>query len=439
MYAIIQRHKRLAAIIIAVASVSFLFWMFSVADVKQMFGLKRCVASVNGSCITLRDYRHELLRYSDLLENEKLRNVIKRQVLYSLISREALYQKARSLGIVASTKEVVESIKNDRSFFEGGKFSLDKYRNTLRRIGLTPEEYEEDLKKRLTVRKLLNFISLGVYLTDREEEFQKRIMSARFYGKVYLISPSSLKISYRPKEEELKDFYKRNRELFYTKEKKIYRIWKTEDKKEAHRIYGEVKKGKLPKGGEVLENLPNGLPESVRKELGKLKIAEPYSITKVGNTYYILFLEKEEPRRLRPFEEVKEEVKRRFLEEKRKELARIEAEKVRKLLEEGKKVDYRSLKFDGSSVSEFITLFRIPQKEMLRLIFSKERVFGPYRTAGGYAVVYIERREFKPEKVKEEEKLKENLLTAKRRDLINLFIDKVVKNSDIKVNEDFLK
>lgn len=439
MYTIIQRHKRLAAIIIAVASISFLFWMFSVADIKQMFGLKRCVASVNGSCITLRDYRYELLRYSDLLEDERFRDVIKRQVLYNLVGREALYQKARSMGIVASTKEVVESIKNDPSFQESGKFSLSKYREVLERIGLTPEEYEERLRKRLTVQKLLNFVSLGVYLTDREEEFQEKIMSARFYGKVYLISPSSLKTSYEPKEEELKDFYARNKELFSTQEKRIYRIWRTQDKKEAHRIYSEVKKGRVLKGGEVFENVPDGLPENVKKELGRLKREEPYSITKEGDTYYILFLEKEEPSRLRPFEEVREEVKRKFLEEKREELARVEADKVKKLLLEGKNVGYKSLKFDSSSVEEFLTLFRIPEEETLRLVFSKEKVFGPYRAAGGYAVVYIERREFKPEEIKDREKIRESLLEAKKNDLINLFIDRVVKNSDVKVNEDFLK
>ncbi|MDQ7083020.1 MAG: hypothetical protein Q9N34_08845 [Aquificota bacterium] len=68
-----------------------------------MFGLKRCVADVEGSCITLREFRYELLKYANLMEKEDLRSIVKRQVLYSLVNREALYIKALRLGIVALT------------------------------------------------------------------------------------------------------------------------------------------------------------------------------------------------------------------------------------------------------------------------------------------------------------------------------------------------
>ncbi|MDQ7083019.1 MAG: hypothetical protein Q9N34_08840 [Aquificota bacterium] len=48
------------------------------------------------------------------------------------------------------------------------------------RIAISPAEYETYLKKSLTVSKLIKFIEMGTYLTDREIEFQERILASRF-------------------------------------------------------------------------------------------------------------------------------------------------------------------------------------------------------------------------------------------------------------------
>ena len=438
MYAIIQRHKRLAAIIIAVASLSFLFWMFSVADIQQMFGLKRCAAEVNGECITLREFRYELLRYSDLLEKEDLRGVVKRQVLYSLISREVLYQKAIELGIRASDTEVAEAIKRDPNFSRDGKFDIGMYKEALERVGLTPSEYESYLKKQLTVRRLINLISKLVYLTDREREFQERILSTRFEGKVYLISPKSVSLDYKPSAEDLERYYRENKEKFLTPEKKVYLVWETEDKKKAHSIYSSLKKGKVPEGGREVKD-PSVLPKDLSKEIGRLSKEDRVTITKVRGTYYVLYLKDIEPRKIRPFSEVKEEIEEILKKSRMDELLEKKAWEIREKLEKGERVDVKPLEFENSSVEEFITLFKIRGDDTLRLVFSKDRVFGPYRTVNGYAVIYVETRKLSPELVKNRSDMEKDLIRAKEDALVNMYVEKLVEEAKIKINEEYLR
>ncbi len=436
MYALIQRHKRIAAIVIAIASLSFLFWMFSVADIKQMFGLQRCVAVVGEECITLREYRYELMRYSRLMDDPELRDLVKRQVLYGMISREAFYQKARSLGLVASDREVVDAIKEDRGFHEDGRFSLKKYKETLERIGLTPEEYETQVKKFLTVQKLLRLIRSGVYVTPEEEEYRRRLLFTALSGKLYLLTPQRVKIAYQPSEEEMKRYYEQNRERFRRDTGKTYRLWKTEKKEEAYSIYTSLKKGELPEGGEPVKDT-EPLPEEVRRELGRLSEKERYTITKSGGRYYVLYLEELSPDRIKPYEEVKEEIRAALREEKELELLEKKAHETAEKLAKGEKVDLKPILFENSETGELLRLFRIGEEELIRLVFSEEKVFGPYRTAGGYAVIYVESRSLSRQGGGEG--IREALLSEKYDSLLDLYADSLVRSLGVKVNEDLIR
>lgn len=433
MYVLIQRHKKLAATIIAVASISFLFWMFAVSDIKQMFGMGRCVAQVEGECITLREFNYELLKYPDLLEREETRDIVRRQVLYSLITREVLYKKALKLGIVVSDREVANMIKDDPSFWEGERFSMKRYRSVLEGIGITPAEYEDMIRKRLAVEKLLKVISAGVYLTEEEKEFHSRISRTRFIGKLYLFSEDTVSISYEPTGEEMERFYMRNKDRFAEDPKKVYVLWRVKEKKRVQSIYASLKEGNVPRGGKEITDL-SGLPREVVAELERLERVGTYTVSKVGDTYYVAYLKDVEPPRIKPFSEVKEEIRDILMKERRKEVLEERAREVADKLRKGEWVGMKPLSFDSSSLDEFIKLFGIGGEESIRLVFSKDKVFGPYRTPGGFAVVYIEKRTLEGVSVEEEE-----LREAKERALVEAFIDKVVRASEININEDYLR
>ncbi len=440
MFALIHKHKRAAAVVIAIASLSFLFWMFSVSDFKQMFGLQRCVAVVEGSCITPREFRYELLKYSNLLNKEELRRIVKRQVLDTLVAREVLYQKAVSLGLVASDREVADLIKQDPSFQENGKFSLSKYKEILDRTGLTLEEYEEFLKKTLSVRKLLRLIEGGTYLSDLEVDFQVKLVSARLRGTAYLITPDKVKVDYEPTDDEIRNFYEKNKDRFKVRTPSGYRVWKTDSKEEAHRLYSMLKEGKIPEGGKLYEEKDLGiLPKEVKNSLERLTASDRVSLSKVEGTYYLIYLEKIPSEKIKSFEEAKEEIRSLLIERKKSELVRQEAQKLKEKLVRGEKPHIKGVKFEDSTVEEFISLFRLGGDEVLRLVFSKEKVFGPYPTPNGFAVLYVEEKRFKREELKNREDLIGSLLQAKADSLMNLYAEKLFEEADIKINEEYLR
>ena len=60
---------------------------------------------------------------------------------------------ARANGIEATDSEVRETIRRDRSFAAGGQFSFALYERLLRENSITPERFEEFLRRRLSVSK----------------------------------------------------------------------------------------------------------------------------------------------------------------------------------------------------------------------------------------------------------------------------------------------
>jgi peptidyl-prolyl cis-trans isomerase D len=438
MYSIIQKHKKLAALIIAVASVSFLFWMFTVADIKQMFGKKGCVALVNGECVGVREFRYELLRYLDVMKDPDLERAVKRRVVSDLVVREILFQKASKTGLLASEAQVAEVIKNDRTFWENGSFSLEKYKETLSRLGMTPQEYEGYIRKRLSIERLFRFIASGVYLTEEEREVRRRVGGMRFSGRAYLITEDYVKVEERPSEEELRRFYEENRERFSLPQVMEFRVWETEKKEEAHRLYRALKGGEVREGGRTYrlsENKKPDLPPEVLREMERLKREGSYSITKVGNTYYVIYLQKVHPKSYRPFEEVKGDIEREVLRERKFLKMKELAETLKDKLKRGQKVPVRYLRFEDSEVEEFRKVFGVGEEEILRIVFSKDKVFGPYRLSGGYALLVIESRKMREVKDPGDEEM----LKEKVRNITDLFVEKLIRDARIDINEEYIR
>ena len=66
----------------------------------------------------------------------------------------AMLEAARRNGITATDAEVAQAIRTDRSFQSNGQFSFALYQHLLRENSLSPERFEEYLKRRLTMSKL---------------------------------------------------------------------------------------------------------------------------------------------------------------------------------------------------------------------------------------------------------------------------------------------
>ena len=66
----------------------------------------------------------------------------------------AALKVAKTDGIEATDAEVRQLIRSDRAFSQNGAFSFKAYQMLLREVGMTPERFEEYMKRRLTVRRV---------------------------------------------------------------------------------------------------------------------------------------------------------------------------------------------------------------------------------------------------------------------------------------------
>jgi peptidyl-prolyl cis-trans isomerase D len=439
MYSLVYRNKKFVAGVIGLVSLSFLVWLLWAGGVGDIANIgQNCVANVNGSCITLRDYRRELLRYGDLIQNKDMERLLREQVLESLIVQELLYTKAKKLGFLASNQEVIDLIKSDPSFQENGIFSTSKYKESLARLGLEPTEYEEYIRKILTIQKLLNLIGNAVYLTPKEEEINLLSQSFEISGRLYIINPEDVPVSVS--EKEILDFYTQNRENFKREPTKVIRLWIEKDKQKAEEIYKALRnRQEVPNFKEFkLPQQEEEFPTELKGELNRLSPTDPISLIKTGEGYAIVFLFKEETAEYKSLEEVKAQIEKTLKEKKAQEQVKSLAEKVKEDLKQGKDVPYRFFEFSKAPALQLLSVMRLGENDLFEILLSKEKVFGPYPLLKGYGVLVVQERSKKEIDQKQRAEFIKDLLSLKKDATVNYYIESLRKEVKVKINKELI-
>jgi peptidyl-prolyl cis-trans isomerase D len=137
------------------------------------------VAKVNGEVISperyQRRYQEYLNAYAATLRDRFSPEMAERmglpqQVLEDLVQEELIVQRARAEGLETNDEELNAQIHTIPHFQEGGRFSLKRYEELLRRGGLTKTVFEDDIRRRLTRIKVEGIVRSGVKLTEGEIE-----------------------------------------------------------------------------------------------------------------------------------------------------------------------------------------------------------------------------------------------------------------------------
>ena len=438
MFEFIHKHKRLAAVVIAVASISFIFWLFTVQDIKQMFGMKRCVVAVEDKCVSIREFRYNLVLSGnfDINEPERKRILID-QVLTAVVQREILFSRAKDAGVYVSSAEVLDFITKNPSFQENGRFSPRKYTDFIERLGLTAEEYEEILRKDMVARRFFKTIFSVNYFTDEERDFIERIVNTKFDGEAYLIKKSEIIKDIKISEKEILDYYKKNQERFKTEEKYVIRIWRLDRKEKALKLYNDLKNG-LHEGANNYEEIELSKSELLNNEtFNKVSMNNRVYITKDRGNYNIYYLHSIIPPKVRPLAEVRPEIEKVLKEEKADSVFQKILINIKRDLVSNKKVNIKKISFINSGIDEFVKLFNVNNSDIIDLIFSDTKVFGPFKTGNDYIIVRINNRKSKDEN-RSNGFLRELFIRSKAESLLSAYIEKVFRESDIDINREYL-
>ncbi len=206
-----------ATAIVALLIIPFAFW-----GINYYFGgTEPVVAVVDGQEVKLtqfqRAYANFRLQMQALLDQDLGAaddEWLKRQALEKLVESEILNRATRAAGLRVSDEQVMETIKNIEVFRGEGGFNRDFYEQSVRRLGMQPSVYEQQLRLDMATEQLQSAVIDSVFVSEREALEAARLKNQR-RDLVYTIIPAD---RYRGEitvtEEDIETFYRENAQLY---------------------------------------------------------------------------------------------------------------------------------------------------------------------------------------------------------------------------------
>src|SRR5213594_152475 len=180
MITFMRRYRRTLQIGLLVIVAAFVASLFIFGTSARDGGAARdSVATVNGEKISVeryqRRYQEYLSMYAQMMRerfNPEMaeRMGLPQQVVEDLVLEALAVQKAQSEGLGVTDEELNVQIHGFPAFQEGGRFTLRRYEEMLRRLGYTKGGFEEEMRRRLTRTKVENAVRGGVKVSDAEVE-----------------------------------------------------------------------------------------------------------------------------------------------------------------------------------------------------------------------------------------------------------------------------
>ncbi len=184
-----RRHKGWLKWSLAVVVLAFiLLYIPSFLQTDARAGSSQVVASVDGREITAdrfrRVYQQQMQQYRSAyganVDERMLKQLgIDQRIVQQMLEEETALAEASKLGITATDEEVRERIAVLPALQENGRFiGEERYRQLLQMQNppLRPDEFEEQVRRGVTVEKLQAALTNWITVTDKEvdQEFRRR-------------------------------------------------------------------------------------------------------------------------------------------------------------------------------------------------------------------------------------------------------------------------
>ncbi|MBQ2313132.1 MAG: SurA N-terminal domain-containing protein [Elusimicrobiaceae bacterium] len=139
--------------------------VLSAGMVADQYGANAVLAKVGKAKVKYKSFAttYDMARQQYINEGKELTEEqdkqLKQEIVQSLIMQEALSQAAEDLNIGTSKTEVAYMIKNNPAFAPNGEFNKNAYIYVVRnQFHVNPAEFEDNLKKQISVQKFQNVL-----------------------------------------------------------------------------------------------------------------------------------------------------------------------------------------------------------------------------------------------------------------------------------------
>lgn len=212
MITLMRRHRRSLQVGLLIVIAAFVASLFIFGASGPDGAARDSVATVNGELISVeryhRRYQEYLNTYAQVLRDRFSPGMaeqmgLPRQVVDDLVQEELVIQRARAEGLGVSDEELNAQIYAIPAFQEGGRFTLKRYEEVLRRAGIATGLFEDDMRRRLTRMKVEQMVRAGVRVSDAEIE-QAYVQAREEVRAAWaLVDLASLVAAVTPTDDEL--------------------------------------------------------------------------------------------------------------------------------------------------------------------------------------------------------------------------------------------
>ncbi len=139
-------------------------------DSRKIIGLDRIVAIVNNEVITESELRGRVASIRSRLQAKKIAipslEVLQRQVLERMVLEQVQLQRAKTLGIRITDKQLETAID---SVAKSNKLTRAQFMRKIKKTGLTIAQYKQELHRQLIIRRLIEReIRARIRISDQE-------------------------------------------------------------------------------------------------------------------------------------------------------------------------------------------------------------------------------------------------------------------------------
>lgn len=186
--------------ILAFTILGILIIPFALVGVTQYFTSDggNIVARINDTEISFNDFNQSFTNYRrrmqsimgaayDPVQFDQL--TVRREHLDSLIDQELITQAAVSMGLDVDDDTLASEIRNIPAFQVDGQFNTDVYQNRLLAQGLSPKQFENEMRTQIVASQLPRNISASSIATSAEmDEFVALRDQGRTFGAVMIVA-----------------------------------------------------------------------------------------------------------------------------------------------------------------------------------------------------------------------------------------------------------
>ncbi|WWO98714.1 MAG: peptidylprolyl isomerase [Candidatus Dasytiphilus stammeri] len=208
---------------IVLAMIILIMVITAIGNYRGFYPKNDYIISVNGQKISRLQFEQSLNFASQLLGQELTKIITSENamqqfrawILQNVIDEVLLQQYVKKIGIDINDEEIKKVIFNQPDFQVDSKFDNVKYRNVLKIMGITSNQYAEALRKQLAVQKLLSTLVKTDFLLPNEKNILAKLLLQKRLVRKSVIDINSISIVKKPvKEDDIKNFYKNHSNYF---------------------------------------------------------------------------------------------------------------------------------------------------------------------------------------------------------------------------------